>query len=73
MPDCVMEEQQEPPCTAMVPGFRKLRLKVPRPALSLGPVQCIAVPAQLQLPPSAPGNQSLGMGETGRDGQFEEH
>lgn len=43
------------------------------PALSLGPVQGTAAPAQLGLPPSAPGNRSLTMGETGRDWQFEEH
>lgn len=43
------------------------------PALILGPVQCTAVPAQLELPSSSPGNQSLGVGDTGRDWCLREH
>lgn len=43
------------------------------PALTLGPVQCTAVPAQLELPSSSPGNQSLGVGDTGRDWHLREH
>lgn len=43
------------------------------PALILSPAQCTAAPAQLELPSSSPGNQSLGMGDTGQDSHLREH
>lgn len=43
------------------------------PALTRGPGQCTAAPAQLELPSSSPGNQSLAVGDAGRDWHLREH